>query len=322
MKFGTLVDALVFIAVAGASLVVPVVASEGVVELSVMTFNIYFLPELFFPWAQRTRADMIAASEFIKGHDTLVIEECFDNTACDKLKSNLKKVEYPYFTPTVGTRGRGSMSWTSTSGSIHGLANGGVVIFSKWPIKEAHQCIYKHYCGSDGASDKGFAQVIIDYKGTNLHVYGTHMQSDDRLCFQGMAAKARKQNLDYWYSWMRGSRVPADELIILAGDFNIERRSAESNRLVSSDLGLLEPSLYLGHPYTLDFKDNSIARYNGGPSEYLDYVFVEKNHSACVKNITQNVLRIKSPAFSLMTGSFNDYSDHFPVHVIIEVSGL
>lgn len=246
------------------------------------------------------------------------------------------------------------MKWSSSSG-LRIAFNGGVVVFSKWPIKEQHQYIFKYYCGKDGyvrsfifffyyswlmtgrypntfictcnhdrtifscrLANKGFAQVILDYKGTNLHVYGTHMQSDDEDCGNGEAAKVRARNVEYWRSYIDDTKVPANELIILAGDFNIEKNTTEFYSFLTN-FQVDQPVSYQGHPHTLDTDDNSIAKYNKGPSEYLDYVFLDKKHRAGVKSLTQNVLRVKTNSFQLGAGSYDDYSDHYPVHALIEV---
>ncbi|KAF9311889.1 hypothetical protein BG003_006875 [Podila horticola] len=300
---------------AGASLLYPVAGET--VTLSVMTFNVYFLTELFFNWGQNLRAERIANSEFIKDHDILVIEECFDNTPCNILRNKLL-AEYPYQTPTVGEWSGGTMPWSSTGGTMRIGINGGVVIFSKWPIKEQHQFIFKNYCGIDGFSNKGFAQAILNYNGTNLHVYGTHMQSDDSGCGKGQAAQERARNLELWRMYIDDTKVPANELIILAGDFNIERNTVEFNSFLTN-FGVDQPSAYLGHPHTLDSVDNTIARTNKGPSEYLDYVLLDHKHRAGVKSLTQTVLREKTSNFQIGWETYNDYSDHYPVHAVIQV---
>ncbi|KAF9929519.1 hypothetical protein FBU30_001489 [Linnemannia zychae] len=297
------------------SLILPVTAKTE--TLSVMTFNVYFLTSTLFKWGQDIRANMIAESEFIKGHDILVVEECFDNDACNILRKGLLK-EYPYQTPTVGQKFGGSMPWSSTAGSNTRFVNGGVVVFSKWPIEEQHQYIFKYYCGFDRLANKGFAQVILNYRGAKLHIYGTHMQSDDSTCLRGEAAQVRKRNLDYWRSYIDNNDVPPNELILFAGDFNIERNTKEFDSLLT-DFEVDQPDSYQGHPHTLDTSDNSIARYNQGPSEYLDYVFLDKKHRVGVKSFVQNVLRVKSRDFQLDKGVFNDYSDHYPVHVLIQI---
>lgn len=128
-----------------------------------------------------TRAGLISNSDYIKNHDVLVLQECFDLTACDAIRSGLASqckttvmmirllficrrpipllsltqlffsdgaLLDPYQTPTVGHSKSG---WDSTSGSYSSTSveNGGVTILSKWPIKQKHQFVYKNGCGAD-----------------------------------------------------------------------------------------------------------------------------------------------------------------------------
>ncbi|KAG0049319.1 hypothetical protein BGZ83_005889 [Gryganskiella cystojenkinii] len=279
--------------------------------LRVLTNNVFFLPE-FINWGQRTRARLIASADYIRHNDVVVVEECFESVPCGILREGLK-AEYPYQTPTLGSTLNG---WNSTSGSYSSLsfANGGVVIFSKWPIKEKHQFIYKDGCGNDWFSNKGFTYAVLDYNGTNIHVFGTHMQSDDSRCQQGQAATCRALAMDAWRSFVKSRNIPTEELIVFAGDFNVKRdttefnttllvprptalttqlsggKSKDSNTSTSTNTDnnrgggfsaepilLHAPDVYQGHEYTWDGFDNSIAHAHVDEQKdrnYIDFVFV------------------------------------------------
>lgn len=56
------------------------------------------------------RAERIANSEFIKDHDILVIEECFDNTPCNILRNKLL-AECRYHAFVVYRLGMGVLSF-------------------------------------------------------------------------------------------------------------------------------------------------------------------------------------------------------------------
>ncbi|KAF9425464.1 hypothetical protein BGZ94_007501 [Podila epigama] len=255
------------------------------------------------------RAKLIAESDFIKGHDVVIVEECFDNGPCDILRHGLLS--------ECQLKG-GTTSWASTSGEISFGINGGAVIFSKWPIKKAQQYIFRYACGVDRFANKGFAHAVIDFKSTNLHVFGTHMQSNDKWCGEHQAAQVRKVDLELWRAWIEAQHIPENELVIFGGDFNIERNSPEFHSLLE-DFGIDEPEEYSGHPHTLDPKINSIAHYNGGDPEFLDYVFVDKKHRSSVRKHTQTTVNARAPDFILSGVAYNDYSDHFPVHVLFEL---
>ncbi|GJJ70022.1 hypothetical protein EMPS_02371 [Entomortierella parvispora] len=320
MKF----TSILALTTAVASVMVPsmTLAQSKNATLSIISNNLYFMSTNLYPnWGQSTRARLISNSDYIKNHDVLVFQECFDLTACDDIRAGLAS-QYPYQTPTVGHTKSG---WDSTSGSYYNLAieNGGVTILSKWPIKEKHQFVYKKACGSDWFSNKGFAYVILDYNGTNIHVFGTHMQSDDSMCTSGQAANYRALALDEWRNFIDSRNIPANELVIMAGDFNTLRDSSEFSTLMSR-LGAIQPSTYDGWSWTWDTADNTIAHYNypdtsANPSEYIDFVFTDKKHSAGVRSSTQTALRVKSTPYVLKGATYNDYSDHYPVVTKIQV---
>ncbi|GJJ78900.1 hypothetical protein EMPS_11259 [Entomortierella parvispora] len=258
----------------------------------------------------------------------------------------------PYQTPTLG---QSRKDWNSTSGSYSSLSpvNGGVVIMSKWPIKEKHQFIYKTGCGSDWFSNKGFIYVVLDYNGANLHVFGTHMQSDDSHCYPGQAAACRAQAMESWRSFLSDRNIPREELVIFAGDFNIDRNTAEFNSTLTSphsvssqerlnkggrsgasegdpsnsgssdpssvamdQVSLHAPDDYEGDASTWTGIDNSIAHFSD-PKEhnYIDFIFVVENKSPSpvVQSVVQTALKVHSPAFTIWGQVYNDYSDHWPI---------
>lgn len=76
------------------------------------------------------------------------------------------------------------------------------------------------FCCLPFLAKKGF----LDYEGTNLH---TCMQSDDINCHAGKAAQFRAQDLDAWRKFIDARRIPKNELVIMAGDFNTHRDTPE-----------------------------------------------------------------------------------------------
>ncbi|KAF9436161.1 Sphingomyelin phosphodiesterase 3 [Entomortierella beljakovae] len=298
---------------------VPSFTSAANVTLSVLSNNVYFLSEVLYPnWGQRTRAQHIAASNYVKYHDVIIIQECFDSDPCAILRDGLRS-QYPYQTPTVGQTKNG---WDSTSGSYSNLTpeNGGVVIVSKWPILQQRQYIFKNACGADWWSNKGYAYVAINYQGSNVHVFGTHMQSDDSRCSAGEAASCRSSELGAWKSYVDSLNIPSNELVIYGGDFNIKRDTPEYSSLLTK-LNVNQASSFGGHAWTWDTVTNEIAKYNY-PNlipEYLDYIFTDKSHKA-VDSFTQTALNVKAPEYILQSVAYHEYSDHYPVQGVIGVT--
>lgn len=144
-------------------------------------------------WGQYKRADLIGQSSYIKNNDVVIFNEAFDNGASDKLLSNVKK-EYPYQTPVLG---RSQSGWDKTEGSYSSTVaeDGGVAIVSKYPIKEKIQHVFKSGCGFDNDSNKGFVYTKIEKNGKNVHVIGTHTQSEDSRCGAGHDRKIRAEQM-------------------------------------------------------------------------------------------------------------------------------
>jgi len=76
--------------------------------------------------------------------------------------------------------------------------------------------------------NKGFAYIVLDYQGANIHVFGTHLQSDsDRK-----NVETRNRALDDLHSFIQDRNIPVDELVIFAGDFNINKDTKEFKSLL------------------------------------------------------------------------------------------
>lgn len=195
-------------------------------RLRVLTYNTFLMSKNLYPnWGQDHRAAAIPAASFFQGNDVVVLEEAFDNSASDALKRNAS-AQYPYQTPVVG---RGKDGWDATGGSYSALSpeDGGVTLLSKWPVLHREQFIYQDACGSDALSDKGFLYAVLDVNGTRVHVVGTHTQSDDTACGAGEAAGDRSLQLKQIDAFLAAKNIPADEEVMVAGDLNIDSRSAE-----------------------------------------------------------------------------------------------
>ncbi|KAG0255444.1 Sphingomyelin phosphodiesterase 3 [Actinomortierella ambigua] len=266
--------------------------------------SLYLYPN----WGQVHRAGLIAQADFMKSHDVLVFSEAWDKSPRDTLVNGLKS-EYPYWTEAVGHT---KSNWDSTTGSYNYLTplNGGVVIMSKWPILEKHQYIYTVGCGADWFALKGFAYVKINYKGKNLHIFGTHLQSDDKGCRWGQAASMRMIQLQEMRSYIDGKNIPKNELVLMSGDFNIVRDTAEfDNSVLGNALQAHRPTAYTGHSSTWDPTANAIANYYypSDAPQYIDFTLVDKNHAQAQSNV-QDALKIKSPSYVLKGETWDEYS--------------
>ena len=298
---------------------------KGGVPIKVLSYNTFLLPNLgasMTQWSQEERASRLGKAGFLKNYDVLLLQECFDMSASNKLRKNLSGT-FPYLTPILGGSKEG---WDSTSGNWGKIAlgDGGVMIASKYPIEQMNQHIFNtRGCPLlEDLSKKGFVYVRIRKDGKPIHFITTHMQSDDAGC-QGNDVAVRTAQLQEIKAYVDALNIPANEMVILGGDFNVMKDTRE----YADMLQLLEVSApaYRGLPYTRDTKSNTMASYHEPDpelSEYLDYIFFSKNHLA--PSSWYNVV-FDPVSSTLMTYTnlskekyyWADYSDHYPVEGII-----
>ncbi|KAF9969366.1 hypothetical protein BGZ73_008297 [Actinomortierella ambigua] len=312
MKFPTLASVA-----AAACLLLATAPKVQAVEknLSVLSYNVYFLNEMFSNWGQRTRAQLIADAPFMKNHDIVLLQECFDYDPKEILVNGLK-TQYPFYTSVLGQSKSG---WDSSTGSYSYAVpnNGGVMIMSKWPILEKHQHVYKNGCGPDYWCNKGFVYVKLNVSGSTVHVFGTHAQSTDSSCWFATPENTRSSQFAELRNYIKDKNIPANELVLMGGDFNVIRSSSEYPTMLTA-LNVNPPDVYLGHSFTWDTKENDMAKYNYPKDvpEYLDYILTDQSHAKT--NTTQTALLVDSPPYTIDGEEWHDYSDHYPVVMTIK----
>ncbi|KIZ15148.1 sphingomyelin phosphodiesterase [Streptomyces natalensis] len=285
-------------------------------RLKVLTYNTFLMSKNLYPnWGQDHRAQAIPDADFFQGNDVVVLQEAFDNSASDALKSRAA-AQYPHQTPVVG---RSKDGWDATGGAYSAVTpeDGGVTLLSKWPILRKEQYIYKDACGSDSYSNKGFVYAVLDVNGTKVHVVGTHTQSTDSGCKAGEAAADRARQLKEIDAFLDAKNIPADEEVMLAGDLNTDSHGDEYQALLSN-ADVAPADSRTGHPYSFDTQENSIAkyRYPSDPREDLDYVLYRNGH-ARPASWQNTVVKEESAPWTVSSWgkdyTYTNLSDHYPV---------
>ncbi|MFI8766387.1 sphingomyelin phosphodiesterase [Streptomyces sp. NPDC053792] len=285
-------------------------------RLKVLTYNTFLFSKTLYPnWGQDHRAQAIPAAPFFQGQDVVVLQETFDNSASDALKSNAA-AQYPYQTPVVG---RSKTGWDATGGAYSSTTpeDGGVTVLSKWPIVRKEQYVYKDACGADWYSNKGFAYTVLNVNGSLVHVVGTHAQSTDPGCSAGEAAQMRSRQFKTIDAFLDAKNIPANEQVIVAGDMNVDSHTPEYGTMLV-DAGLVAADARTGHPYSFDTELNSIAseRYPDDPREDLDYVLY-RSGNARPAGWTNNVVLEQSAPWTVSSWgkqyTYTNLSDHYPV---------
>ncbi|MFD9905112.1 sphingomyelin phosphodiesterase [Streptomyces sp. NPDC059063] len=294
----------------------PTAAAAETPRLKVLTYNTFLFSKTLYPnWGQDHRAKEIPAAGFFKGNDVVVLQEAFDNSSSQALQNNAA-AQYPHQTPVMG---RSKTGWDATGGAYSALTpeDGGVTVLSKWPILRKEQYVYKDACGADYYSNKGFVYTVLDVNGTKVHVVGTHAQSTDPGCGAGEAAATRAKQFKELDAFLDAKRIPADEQVLVAGDFNVDSHSAEYDAMLA-DAGLAPADARTGHPYSFDTRDNSIAaeRYPSDPREDLDYVLPRQGH-ARPTGWRNDVVKEQSAPWTVSSWgkeyTYTNLSDHYPV---------
>ncbi|GAA3477260.1 sphingomyelin phosphodiesterase [Streptomyces yanii] len=294
----------------------PQASAADVPSLRVLTYNTFLMSKNLYPnWGQDHRAAEIPKASFFQGHDVIVLQEAFDNSASDALARNAS-AQYPYQTPVMG---RSRSGWDATGGAYSATTpeDGGVTVLSKWPIVRKEQFVYKDACGSDWWSNKGFVYAELNVNGTKVHVVGTHAQSTDSGCKAGEAALMRSRQFKQIDAFLDAKNIPASEEVIVAGDMNVDSHSPEYASMLA-DAGLTGADARTGHPYSFDTQDNSIAadRYPDDPREDLDYVLHRTGH-AKPASWTNEVVKEQSTPWTVSSWgtdyTYTNLSDHYPL---------
>ncbi|MFJ9407825.1 sphingomyelin phosphodiesterase [Streptomyces sp. NPDC101393] len=294
----------------------PTASAAAPPHLKVLTYNAFLMSKTLYPnWGQDHRAQAIPDADFFQGKDVVLLQEAFDNSSSEALKSRAA-AQYPHQTPVVG---RSKDGWDATGGAYSAttLEDGGVTLLSKWPVVRKEQYLYKDACGSDSFSNKGFVYAVLDVNGTKVHVVGTHTQSTDSGCGAGEAVADRAAQLKEMDAFLDAKNIPADEEIMVAGDLNIDSRGSEYDALLRN-ADLAPADRRTGHPYSFDTQENSVAkyRYPTDPREDLDYILYRNGH-ARPASWQNDVVKEQSEPWTVSSWgtdyTYTNLSDHYPL---------
>lgn len=133
-------------------------------SLRVLSWNVQMLPRLVKRNGKAKRARAIVEQLKQRQYDVIVFQELFRRRSRKIITKGLAE-QYPHRTPVLNSQ------------AISLKTNGGVVILSKYPIREVHQIKYRERKGWDRMSRKGALMAEIDVRGKIIQVAGTHLQA-------------------------------------------------------------------------------------------------------------------------------------------------
>lgn len=261
--------------------------------VNILAYNIFMLtPPVSFS-DQDERAQHIV--DVCDNYDAVLISEAFDNDARINHLIPSMSTEFPYYTEILDTN--------------NALEDGGIMIFSRWPIEREVPYIFVACEQSDCLANKGVMYARINKLGVKYHLFATHTQA-----FTSAAeVLSRMEQLREIKSFIDGLNIPTSEPVILGGDLNVDLYANHLNEYDSlyTIVNSSEPDL-LGYPYTYDPASNY---YASGATEYLDYVLPILDNVAPISS-TNEPLILRS-IDNDMWGLY-DLSDHFAVHGRLE----
>jgi len=265
------------------------VLGGGSNSIDVLAYNAYMLTPPIAYTDQAERGAELAAH--LEGYDALLMSELFYNDVRDNIVIPALSQEYPSYTAVVDAAGTPE--------------DGGVMIFSKWPIVASTFIVYDSCSGDDCLAAKGAMYAKINKNGRPYHLFATHTQA------WITNVQVRQAQFAQLRDFINALNIPSHEAVLVGGDLNVDRILNNQNEY-NDMFTLLDAGVpqYQGNPYTYDPGFNLYA--SGTDYEFLDYVLNLNDHLRPSIDSLNEVRIFRSQA-DAMWGNF-DLSDHFGVY--------
>ena len=202
------------------------------------------------------RCDLLP-SHFNSNLDAIAFEEIFDDSPRnDHMIPAMEAQGFTYHTSIL-----------NDPGLIPFPINGGVMIFSKWPILDSDEIEYAE-CGptsSDCLARKGVKYAKINKLGKNYHFFATHMDAGSDA--EDMAA--RHSQVDEINQFILTKNIPSWEPVIFGGDLNTRPYG---------DDGVFqhfEDSIHFIYPPQRGFYESNFSLDTG---RFIDHIWISSQH--------------------------------------------
>ena len=144
-----------------ASQIQPLSAQDS---LKLLSWNIQMLPSVVKSNGKARRARAITHQLKQRDYDVIIFQELFKRRSRKIITKGLSSL-YPHHTKILNRK------------TISIKSNGGVIIFSKYPIQKVFQIRFKDRMGVDRLARKGAMLAELDVNGKSVQVVGTHLQA-------------------------------------------------------------------------------------------------------------------------------------------------
>jgi len=229
-------------------------------EITIMTYNIKMLPRgaTFLHHHPVKRAKLIPAKLVDENPDVIVFQEAFDGKAIRTLKRKLKSA-YPYI---AGQDNRKLVTYKRS---------GGVLMFSKYPLKELESIRYSECKGIDCAGNKGAMLVEVEDPAMKFQLFGTHMQAGGSKEIK----LSQYQEAGALLERHQQKGVPQ----FIAGDFNTHKDDTALYPELVKALKAEDGALDNEEQALTEFRQNDLrgGKPNRKKRGVIDYIFVKEN---------------------------------------------
>lgn len=261
-------------------------------EVSILSYNIKMLPRVansFLHHHPIKRARLIPAKLIENNADVIVFQEGFDELAMRIIRKKMKAV-YPY-----------RAGWKNKTGIIYRKA-GGVLMLSKYPLKEIESITYSQSKGVDKVAHKGAMLVEVEHPVIKFQLLGTHMQA-------GGGSELKISQYKEAGELLKRHSIPGIPQFA-SGDFNCHKDNP----------GLYEPMLacmecengeICGNlKYTTDHGINDMDKPDPNKHGVIDFILY-KGNGVEPRSQTRTVQRFQEQ----WDKSHKDLSDHFAIEL-------
>jgi endonuclease/exonuclease/phosphatase family metal-dependent hydrolase len=258
-------------------------------QISILTWNIKMLPRgaTFLKHHPVQRAKLIPAILMKESPDVIVFQESYDGKAVRMIRKRLQAM-YPY---NQGFQNRKLITYKRA---------GGVLIFSKYPLKEIESIRYTQLEGIDFWARKGAMLVEVKHPAGTFQLLGTHMEAGG-----GKELKI-SQYVEAGELLRRHEKPGVPQFA--CGDFNTKSVDTVLYPRLIQALQMQDGAICTDLKCSSDHLLNDMDSYNPTRRNLIDYVFFKPNGLQPIST-TRSVLRFEQQ----WNKKHKDLSDHFAV---------
>lgn len=231
-------------------------------EIKVINWNTYLLPKIAKSTSQDERAKLMA--EYLltseEDFDIITLQEVFTGNGYETFTKLLKE-KYPYHT------GSPVRKWYKP-------VNSGLLILSKYPIREQSFYMFSGMAHADQFSSKGALAITVELeKDLFVHVATTHLQAQQGQKYELIRESEYKYIKDEVINNFKLDELP----LILTGDFNIDSYHPKEFEPFIEHMQFELPNLTGEELFTVNSLTNNLVEIEPEQSavkEVLDYIFL------------------------------------------------